>query len=92
MSLFNKKSPWDKDWRDLEKREEKFIARRMEGPTFALINKLDRFIPKKLSGTLDAAFAKGFALIFEKGTGTSKKHITRKRKRPILKSTLMRLR
>ena len=81
MSLFNKKSPWDKDWRDLEKKEEKFIARRMEGPTFALISKLDRFVPKKLSATLDAAFAKGFALIFEKGTGIIEKTYNKEKKK-----------
>ena len=53
----------------------------MEGPTFALINKLDRFIPKKLSGTLDAAFAKGFALIFEKGTGIIEKTYNKEKKK-----------
>ena len=81
MSLISKKSPWEKDWSDLQKKEEKFIARRMEGPTFALINKLDRFIPKKLSGTLDAAFAKGFALIFEKGTGIIEKTYNKEKKK-----------
>lgn len=81
MSLFNKKSPWEKDWKDLEKKEEKFIARRQEGPTFALINKLDRFVPKKLSGTLDAAFAKGFALIFDKGTGIIEKTYNKEKKK-----------
>lgn len=73
MSLFNKKSPWDKDWNDLQRREAKFIAKRQEGPTSVLINKLDRFVPKKLSGALDSAFTKGFALIFEKGTGVIEK-------------------
>ena len=68
-----KKSPWTKEWNDLKKKEAKFIAKRQEGPTSALINKLDRFVPKKLSGTLDTAFYKGFALIFEKGTGVIEK-------------------
>lgn len=85
MSLFNKKSPWEKDWKDLEKKEEKFIAKRLEGPTFLLINKLDRFIPKKLSGTLDAAFAKGFALIFEKGTGIIEKTYNKEKKKASFK-------
>ena len=73
MSLLNKKSPWDKDWDDLCKKEAKFEAKRQEGPTSVLIKKLDRFVPRKLSGTLDAAFSKGFALIFEKGTGVIEK-------------------
>lgn len=85
MSLFNKKSPWEKDWKDLEKKEEKFIAKRLEGPTFLLINKLDRFIPKKLSGTLDVAFAKGFALIFEKGTGIIEKTYNKEKKKASFK-------
>jgi len=85
VSLFNKKSPWEKDWKDLEKKEEKFIAKRLEGPTFLLINKLDRFIPKKLSGTLDAAFAKGFALIFEKGTGIIEKTYNKEKKKASFK-------
>ena len=85
MSLFNKKSPWEKDWKDLEKKEEKFIVKRLEGPTFLLINKLDRFIPKKLSGTLDAAFAKGFALIFEKGTGIIEKTYNKEKKKASFK-------
>ncbi len=85
MSLFNKKSPWEKDWKDLEKKEEKFIAKRLEGPIFLLINKLDRFIPKKLSGTLDAAFAKGFALIFEKGTGIIEKTYNKEKKKASFK-------
>ncbi len=73
MSPMRRKSPWTKDWNELEKKEAKFIAKRQQGPTSALINKLDRFVPKKLSSTLDAAFSKGFALIFEKGTGVIEK-------------------
>ena len=48
-----------------DQKEEKFIARRKEGPTSVLVKKLDRFIPEKLSGTLNAAFFKGFQVIFE---------------------------
>ena len=81
MNLHSKKSPWDKDWKDLEKKEEKFKARRQEGPTSALINKWDRLIPKKLSSTLDAAFYKGFALIFEKGTGVIEKTYNKEKRK-----------
>lgn len=37
--------------------------------------KLEEKIPPKLQGTLDAAFAKAFALIFEKGTGIIERRI-----------------
>lgn len=73
MALTSKKSAWDKEWKDLEKKEAKFIEKRKDGPTSTLINKLDRFVPQKLSDTLDKAFSKGFALIFEKGTGVIEK-------------------
>jgi len=73
VALMSKKSAWDKEWKDLEKKEASFIQKRKDGPTSTLINKLDRFVPQKLSDTLDKAFSKGFALIFEKGTGVIEK-------------------
>ena len=80
MSLLNRKSAWEKEWDDLEKKEAKYAARRQEGPTSVLIEKLDRFIPKKLNETLDSAFSKGFALIFEKGTGVIEKTYNKEQK------------
>ena len=81
MALFGKKSPWIKEWEDLEKREAKFTEKRMEGPTCVIISKLERFVPKKLSSTLNAAFFKGFQLIFEKGTGVIEKTYNKNRKK-----------
>ena len=80
VSLLNRKSAWEKEWDDLEKKEAKYAARRQEGPTSVLIEKLDRFIPKKLNETLDSAFSKGFALIFEKGTGVIEKTYNKEQK------------
>ncbi|MGN0720124.1 MAG: EcsC family protein [Anaerovoracaceae bacterium] len=68
MELWKRKSPWEKEWEDLKKKEKKFTEKRLSGPTCAIINKLDRFVPDKLSGTLNAAFFKGFEVIFDKGT------------------------
>ena len=73
MAFFHKKSPWEIEWADLAKREAKFAAKRREGPTSVLVQKLDRFVPDKLSGTLNAAFLKAFEIIFEKGTGVIEK-------------------
>ncbi len=39
-----------------------------------------RFVPKKLSSTLNAAFFKGFQVIFEKGTGIIEKTYNKSRK------------
>lgn len=80
MALLRKKTPWEQEWRDLAKKEEKFIARREEGPTSVLVKKLDRFIPEKLSETLNAAFFKGFQIIFEKGTGIIEKTYNKDKK------------
>lgn len=44
-----------------------------------LNQKLEEKIPPKLQGTLDAAFAKAFALIFEKGTGVIEKTYQREK-------------
>lgn len=73
MAVFMKKSPWKKEWDDLKKKEAKFTEKRTAGPTSALINKLDKFVPDKLSDTLNEAFYKGFEVIFEKGTGVIEK-------------------
>lgn len=73
MAFFHKKSPWEIEWADLAKREAKFATKRREGPTSVLVQKLDRFVPDKLSGTLNAAFLKAFEIIFEKGTGVIEK-------------------
>ena len=80
MALFSKKSPWEKEWEDLLKKESKFAEKRQAGPTSVLINKLDRFVPEKLSGTLNAAFFKGFEVIFEKGTGVIEKTYNKQQK------------
>ena len=73
MERWKRKSPWEKEWEDLKKKEKKFTEKRLSGPTCAIINKLDRFVPDKLSGTLNAAFFKGFEVIFDKGTGVIEK-------------------
>lgn len=73
MAIFERKSVWEKEWQDLLKKEGWFTAKRKEGPTSVLMKKLDRLVPEKLSGTLNAAFFKAFELIFEKGTGIIEK-------------------
>ena len=80
MDLFSRKTPWEKEWEDLLKKESKFAEKRQAGPTSVLINKLDRFVPEKLSGTLNAAFFKGFEMIFEKGTGVIEKTYNKQQK------------
>lgn len=73
MGIFHKKTAWEKEWINLEKKEKKFQDKRIDGPTSILMKKLGKFIPKKLSTTLDGAFFKAFQLIFNKGTGVIEK-------------------
>ena len=80
MDLFSRKTPWEKEWEDLLKKESKFAEKRQAGPTSVLINKLDRFVPDKLSSTLNAAFFKGFEVIFEKGTVVIEKTYNKQQK------------
>ncbi len=80
MAITTKKSPWEKEWADLEKKEAKFTQKRKEGPTSVLMKKLDKVVPKKLSETLNTAFYKAFALVFEKGTGIIEKTYNKEKK------------
>ena len=57
----------------LEVQEQRFLQKRSEKRESILNQKLEEKIPPKLQKTLDTAFAKAFALIFEKGTGVIEK-------------------
>lgn len=73
MGLFQKKTPIEKEWEKLLKEESRFLAGRTEKKDSLLNRKLAEVVPEKLQGTLDAAFARAFGLIFEKGTGIIEK-------------------
>lgn len=80
MANGTKKTQWEKEWKDLLRKEAKFTQKRKEGPTSVLMQKLDRVVPKKLSGTLNAAFYKAFSIVFEKGTGIIEKTYNKEKK------------
>jgi len=69
----SKKSALDIEWRQFQKKEQKFLADRAEKKDTFLNRKLAEKVPEKLQGTLDIAFAKAFGMIFEKGTGVIEK-------------------
>ena len=73
MRLFDKRTPLQKEWEKLEVQEQRFLQKRSEKRENILNQKLEEKIPPKLQKTLDTAFAKAFALIFEKGTGVIEK-------------------
>lgn len=68
-----RKTPLEKEWAALEKKEARFLASRTEKADSRLNQLLAEKVPDGLQGTLDTAFCKAFHLIFEKGTGVIEK-------------------
>ena len=66
--MFQKKTPYQKEWEKFVKKEQKYLDKQKEKKESFLNQKLEEKVPEKLQGTLDTAFAKAFHLIFEKGT------------------------
>lgn len=73
MSFIQKKDPWEVQLQKLNKQEEVFLKKRADKKETYLNQLLAEKVPDKLQETLDAAFAKAFTLIFEKGTGIIEK-------------------
>ncbi len=71
--MFQKKTPYQKEWEKFIKKEQKYIEKQKEKKESFLNQKLEEKVPEKLQETLDTAFAKAFHLIFEKGTGIIEK-------------------
>lgn len=68
MSMFKKKTPLEKEWQILNKKEKKYLEKRAEKKDSKLNSFLEDKVPAKLQSSLDAAFEKAFSTIFEKGT------------------------
>lgn len=64
----------------LQRKEAKFVNQNLHIKTSAFQNTVEKYVPEKLSGTLDVAFFKAFQLIFEKGTGVIEKTYDREKK------------
>lgn len=69
MGAVRKSDAWEKAYRAVWLREEKFLRRYAEPGWNALERKIEERVPEKLMETLHAAFVKAFGLVFEKGTG-----------------------
>lgn len=63
----------DKEWKRLIKQEQTFITNGLSRKDTKLNQILADKVPEKLQSTLDAAFAKAFETIFDKGTGIIEK-------------------
>lgn len=63
----------EKEWKRMIRAEEAFLSGRSSKKDTKLNLILAEKVPEKLQGTLDAAFAKAFETIFDKGTGIIEK-------------------
>lgn len=73
MSYRKRKSPLQKEWDALCKKEQSFLERKRQKKESALNRLLAEKVPEKMQRTLDVAFEKAFLLMFEKGTGVIEK-------------------
>ena len=73
MAMFQKKTPLEKEWQVLNKKEEKYLEKRAQKKDSKLNALLEEKVPAKMQSTLDVAFEKAFSTIFDKGTGIIEK-------------------
>ena len=71
--MFQKKTPHQREWEKFLNKEKKYLEKQLNKKESFLNQKLEEKVPEKLQGTLDAAFAKAFYMIFEKGIGVIEK-------------------
>lgn len=71
--MFKRKTPLEKELALLLKQEEAYLQKQLNKTDSRLNQLLESKVPDKLQSTLDAAFAKAFSLIFEKGTDVIEK-------------------
>ena len=69
MGTVRTSGAWEKAYRAVWQREEKFLRHYEEPGRNALERKIRERVPEKLMETLHAAFVKAFGLMFEKGDG-----------------------
>ena len=80
-----KKTPLEKRWEQLLKKEEKLCVTKQNKRESKLNQLLAEKVPDKLQETLDVAFYKAFLLIFEKGTKLIEKTYNREEQETIYK-------
>ena len=78
MGLFTK-DPVEAEVKKLQRQEEKFLNKRLEKKESYLNQLLAEKVPDSMQSKLDAAFAKAFKLIFNKGTGVIEKTYNKER-------------
>lgn len=73
MVFFEKRTPWEKEWALLQKKELLYTRKKDRIRQSKINELLANKIPDKLQETLEGAFEKAFRFIFEKGKGIIEK-------------------
>lgn len=76
-----KRSLWEKEWIDLQKREETYIRKHSKPASEGVLSKLQNVVPDGLQSKLEVAFVKAFQVVFEKGTGLIEKTYDKEKRR-----------
>lgn len=71
--MFRLRSPWQKEWEKLLKKEIELTEKKKLKKDSKLNTLLAQKVPSNLQQTLDTAFEKAFRLVFEKGTAVIEK-------------------
>lgn len=85
MWVKKRKTPVEKEWEVLLKKEEKLYKSKQEKKDSKINQLLAEKVPEKLQQTLDTAFYKAFLMIFEKGTKVIEKTYARKEMETVYK-------
>jgi hypothetical protein len=78
MNWVNKKSALEKEWIQLEKQEKSYLEKRKVKQDSKMNLFLSEKVPTNLQNTLELAFSKAFAIVFEKGVGMIEKTYSKK--------------
>ncbi len=68
---------WQKEWASVEKQEARLEKRASAPRQASWKTKVEEKVPEKVARSLEGAFCKAFALVFEKGTGVIEKSYRR---------------
>lgn len=69
MGILKQQTPWEREFREVWRKEQWFLRRYQERTETALDRKLEEIAPEQLLETLHTAFFKAFEMLFEKGSG-----------------------
>lgn len=73
MGILKKKDPWELEFREVWKKEQKFLRQYAEKRNSVIDQKVSEVVSEKLLETLHTAFEKAFIAVFEKGSGIIQK-------------------